>query len=76
MKILTGLEKRVDELSENFNKEKYNIKTNQSKNITIEILKNTLEGTSSRLEEMEEWISDLEDRMMESNQAEQQKEEE
>ena len=39
-------------------------------NTVIEI-KNTLDGINSRLEEAEEWIGDLEDRVMESNQAEQ-----
>jgi len=40
------------------------------KNIINEI-KNTLDGMNSRLEEAEEWISDLEDRLVGSNQAEQ-----
>ena len=40
------------------------------KNSVVEI-KNTLNGINSRLEEAEEQISNLEDRVMESNQAEQ-----
>jgi len=43
------------------------------KNSTTEI-KNTLEGINSRLEDAEERIGNLEDRVMEGNQAEQQKE--
>ena len=43
------------------------------KNIINEI-KNTLDGINSNLEEAEEWINDLEDRVMEINQAEQMKE--
>ena len=43
------------------------------KNLITEI-KNTSEGINSRLEEAKEWISDLEDREMESNQAEQERE--
>ena len=35
------------------------------KNIIKEILKNTLEGINSRLEDTEEQISDLEDRVVE-----------
>ena len=34
-------------------------------------MKNTLEEINSRLENTEKWISDLEDRVMESTQAEQ-----
>ena len=34
-------------------------------NNTIAEIKNTLEGTNSRLTEAEEWISELEDRMVE-----------
>ena len=37
--------------------------------------KNTLDGINNRLKEAEEWISDLEDRVMESTQAEQEREE-
>ena len=37
-------------------------------------MKNTLEGTNSRVTEAEEWISDLEDRMVEITTMEQNKE--
>lgn len=33
-------------------------------------MKNTLDGISSRLDDAEEWISDLEDRAMDCTQAE------
>ena len=36
--------------------------------------KYTLSGINSRLEEVEDWISDLEDRAMESNQSQQMRE--
>ena len=39
-------------------------------------MKNTLEGISSRITEEEEWISDLEDRMVEFTAMEQNKEKE
>ena len=39
---------------------------------SITKMKNTLEGINSRLEKAEKWIRELEDRVMESNQAEQQ----
>ena len=43
-------------------------------NNTITEMKNTLEGTNSRITEAEEWVSELEDRMMEITAAEQNKE--
>ena len=39
-------------------------------NNTITEMKNTLEGTNSRITEAEEWVSELEDRMMEITAAE------
>ena len=43
-------------------------------NNTITEMKNTLEGINSRITEAEEWISDLEDRMVEFTAVEQNKE--
>ena len=43
-------------------------------NNTITEMKTTLEGINSRITEAEEWISDLEDRMVEVTAAEQNKE--
>ena len=53
------------------NKELENIKNNQTelKN-TITEMKNTLEGVNSRLNEAGEWISELEDRVVEITAAE------
>ena len=72
IKILTGLEKRLEDTSETLNKE---IKKNQSemKN-TINEIENTLDGINSRIHEAEERTDDLEDRAMESNQAKQMRE--
>ena len=55
IKILTGLEKRVEDLSETFNKETENIKKNQSeiKNSITEI-KNTLEGIADERQQKNE----------------------
>ena len=74
IKLFTGLERTVDELSGNFNKKIENIKKNQLelKNMITE-MKNTPGWIKSKLEDEEEWISDLEDRVMESTQVEQQK---
>ena len=65
IKILTGLEKRVEDISETLNKE---IKNNISemKN-SINEIKNTLGGINGRLQEAEDCIRDLEDRVIESN---------
>ena len=43
-------------------------------NNTINEMKNSLEGISSRITEAEEWISDLEDKIVEITTAEQKKE--
>ena len=43
-------------------------------NNTITKMKNTLEGSNSRITEAEEWISDLEDIMVEFTAVEQNKE--
>ena len=63
IKMLTKLGRRMDEHSENFNKEVEYTKRNQSelKN-TIGEMKNTLQGINSRLDDIE--ISDLEDRVV------------
>ena len=42
-------------------------------NNTITEMKNTLEGINSRITEAEEWISDLEERMVEIAVSEQRK---
>ena len=43
-------------------------------NNTITEMKNTLEGINNRITEREEWISDMEDKMMEITAEEQHKE--
>ena len=73
--MLAELGKRIDEHSENFNKEVEDInepiRTEEYNNWNE---KNTLEGIISRLSNTEEHISDLEDRIMEITQIENQKE--
>ena len=54
-----------------FNKDLEEIKNSQSAmNITKTEIKNTVEGNKSRVTEAEKWIIELEDRMMEINEAE------
>jgi len=69
IKILSLDLRKVEDINEALNKK---IKKNKSemKN-TITEIKNTLDGLNSRLQETEKQISDLEDRVMESNQAKQ-----
>ena len=57
----------MDKHSDKFNKELENIKKNQLewKN-TITEIKSTLEGINSILNDTEEWISELEDRVVKS----------
>ena len=68
IRILTGLEKRTENLSGTLTTEIKKLKS------PINEIKNTLGAMNSRLEEAEDQINDLEDRVMESNQAEQTRE--
>lgn len=68
MKMFTRLQRRLGELSENCIKEIENMKKNQSELKNITELKTTLEGIN-RLGDAEEHISNLEDRVMETTQA-------
>ena len=71
-KILTGLEKRVEDISETINTE---IRNNIAEiKGSINEMRSILDGMSSRLEEAEEQINDLEDRVIESNETEQKRE--
>ena len=68
----------LKELSENYSSRKTGIETikkNQQKmKNTISEMKNTPEGINSRLDETEDQISDLGDKLSEHTQSEQQKE--
>ena len=74
IKMLNELGRRLDEHSKKFNKELENIKGKQTelKNPITE-LKNILERINNRLGDTEEWISELEDRVVEITQAEKKK---
>ena len=62
-------------MQEMFNKDLEEIKKNQSiMNNAITEIKSPLEGTISRITEAEERMSDMEDRMVEINEAERKKE--
>ena len=72
---INRLEARIEKIKEIFSKDLEEIKNRQSamNNIKTEI-KNILEGTNRRVTETEKWISELEDRMVEITEAEQNKE--
>lgn len=64
-----------DELRQNINKEMENIKKKRTRvEVYNNLMKNTLEGFNSRLENVKEWISDLKDRLKASNQTKQKRE--
>ena len=69
------MEAKINKMQEMFNKdlEELNNKQREMTN-TITEMKATLEGINSRITEAEEWISDLEDRVVEFTAAEQTKE--
>ena len=74
VKMIKNLENKMETMQESINKdlEELNNKHTERNNTTTEI-KNTLEGISSRLYEAEEWIGELEDKMMEITSGEQNK---
>ena len=62
------LEAKIEKMQEIFNKDLEELKNKQTEMTnTITEMKTTLEGINSRITEAEEWISDVEDRMVEIN---------
>ena len=67
---MNSLETRIEKMQEMFNKDLEEIKKSQLKmNNAINEIKNTLEGTMSRIMEKEVRISEVEDKMVEINEA-------
>ena len=72
---INSLERRIEKMQERFNKDLEEVKKSQYiMNNAINEIKNTLEGTSSRIMEAEDRISEVEDRMVEINKSERRKE--
>ena len=72
---INSLETRNEKMQERFNKDLEEIKKSQYiMNTAINEIKNTLEGTNSRITEAEDRISEVEDRMVEINETERKKE--
>ena len=75
VKVIHNLGNRMQKIPEATNKDLEEVKSKQTMmNNTINGIKNSLEGINSRITEAEEWISDLEDKIMEIMTTEQNKE--
>ena len=65
----------MEKIQETFNKCLEELKSKQTMmNNTVNEIRNSLEGINSRITEAEEWISDLEDKIVEITTTEQNKE--
>ena len=72
---INSLETRIEKMQERFNKDLEEGKKSQYiLNNAINEIKNTLEGTNSRITKAEDSISQVEDRMVEINESEKKKE--
>ena len=70
--MIQNLGNRREKIQESFNKELEELRSKKTMmNNTINEIKNSLEGINSRIIEGEEWISDLEDKIVEITTAEQ-----
>ena len=73
VKTIKNLENKMEKMQESFNKDLEELKNKHTEtNNTITEIKSTLEGISCRIPE-EEWISELEDKMVEITSEEQNK---
>ena len=68
-----SLETRIEKMQETFNKDLEEIKESVIMNNAINEIKNTLEGTNSRITEAEDRIHKVEDRIVEINESERKK---
>ena len=75
VKMIQNLGNRMEKIQEMSNKDLEELKSKQTMmKSTINEFKNSLEGINSRINEGEEWISDLEDKIVEITTTEQNKE--
>ena len=75
VKMIQNLGNRMEEIQETFNEDLEELKSKQTMmNKTINEIKNSLEGINTRKTEAEEWISDLEDKIVEITTTEKNKE--
>ena len=72
---LNSLETRIEKMQEMFSKDLKEVKKSQYiMNNAINEIKDTLEGTKSRIAEAEDWITEVEDRAGEINETERKRE--
>ena len=72
--MIKNLENKMEKMQESINKDLEELKNKHAEtNNTITKIKNTLEGTNSRISEAEEWIGEVEDKMVEITSEEQNK---
>ena len=71
---INSLETRIEKMQEMFNKDLEGKKSQSIMNNAITEIRNTLEGTNSRIMEAEDRISEVEDIMVEINESERKKE--
>ena len=72
VKMIKTLKNKMEKMQESINKDLEELKKKHT-NSTITEIKNTLEGINSKISEEEEWISELEDKMVEITSEEQKK---
>ena len=65
VKMFKNLGNRMKKIQETFNKDPEELKSKETVMNTITEINNTLEGINSKITEAEEWISDLEDKIVE-----------
>ena len=71
---MRNLENKMEKkMQESINKDLEELKNEHTETNTITEIKNTLEGISSRISEAEEWINELEDKIVEITSEEQNK---
>ena len=72
--MIKNLENKMEKMQESINKDLEELKNKHTEtNNTITWIKITLEGINNRISETEEWISELEDKMVEIISEEQNK---
>ena len=74
VKMIQKFGNRMEKIQEMFNKDLEQLKSKQMMKNTINEIKNALEGINSRITEAEEWISDLEEKIVEITTTKQNKE--
>ena len=74
VKMIKTLENKMEKMQESISKDLEELKNKHAvTSSTITEIKNTLEGINRRISEAEEWISELEDKMVEITAEEQNK---